>query len=68
VQRVRLQGFIVTDHLARWPLARAELVALVSTGQLKYRETIAEGLERAPEAFIGLLRGENLGKQLVRIT
>ena len=68
MQRVRLQGFIVTDHLPRWPLARAELVALVSTGQLTYRETIAEGLERAPEAFIGLLRGENLGKQLVRIT
>ena len=68
VQRVKLQGFIVTDHLSRWPVARAELVGQVSTGQLKYRETIADGLQHAPQAFIGLLRGENLGKQLVRVT
>jgi NADPH-dependent curcumin reductase CurA len=66
-QRVRLQGFIVTDHLERWPAARAELVEAVASGGLRYHETIAEGLERAPRALIGLLRGENLGKQLVRI-
>lgn len=67
VMRVRLQGFIVTDHLARWPVAQAELTTEVAAGRLRYQETIAEGLESASRAFIGLLRGENLGKQVVRI-
>jgi NADPH-dependent curcumin reductase CurA len=41
---------------------------MVAEGKLKYRETIAEGLESAPEAFLGLLKGKNFGKQLVRLT
>ncbi len=67
VNRLRVQGFIIRDHLDIWPQALAELAERVGNGSLKYRETIAEGLERAPEAFIGLLKGGNVGKQLVRL-
>jgi NADPH-dependent curcumin reductase CurA len=65
--RLSMRGFIVTDHLELWPHALRELVPLVATGKLKYRETIAEGLPSAPAAFIGLLHGKNLGKQLVKL-
>lgn len=65
--RVKLQGFIVSEHTDLWPQAMQELESLVSSGQLKYRETIAEGLQNAPAAFIGMLKGENLGKQLVKV-
>ena len=67
VNRLLVQGFIVSDHMDRWAPALAELAELAASGTLRWRETIAEGLERAPEAFIGLLKGRNLGKQLVRI-
>jgi NADPH-dependent curcumin reductase len=65
--RIKLQGFIVSDHLPRWPEAMKELVAGVREGKIKYRETVTEGLENAPRAFIGLLKGENFGKQLVKL-
>lgn len=68
ISRVKLQGFIVSDRMDLWPPALAELGQAVASGQLKYRETIAEGLEAAPAAFIGLLKGENFGKQLVRLS
>lgn len=67
VNRARVQGFIVTDHLDRWPEALAALTALAEDGRLRWRETIAEGLRAAPRALIGVLRGENVGKQLVRV-
>ena len=67
VNRVRLQGFIVSDHTALWPQALAELTAWYTAGQLKYRETIAAGLDDAPRAFIALLRGDKIGKQVVRL-
>ncbi|MBU6258957.1 MAG: NADP-dependent oxidoreductase [Burkholderiales bacterium] len=66
-QRLKLQGFIVSEHLEVWPQALAELGAAVATGRLKYRETVAQGLAAAPEAFIGLLKGRNFGKQLVQL-
>ena len=65
--RMRLEGFIVSEHMEWWPEALQELGSLVAGGQLKYRETIAEGIDSAPEAFIGLLQGRNFGKQLVRL-
>ena len=65
--RIALRGFIVTEHLDEWPAGLAELGALVASGQLKYRETVAQGLAAAPEAFIGLLKGRNFGKQLVSL-
>jgi hypothetical protein len=66
--RLNVQGFIVSEHMEHWPAALKELGELVATGALKYRESIAEGIEAAPEAFLGLLRGRNFGKQLVRLS
>ena len=65
--RLRVEGFIVSEHMEVWPEALAELATLVAGGRLKYRETIAEGIEAAPEAFLGLLKGKNFGKQLVKL-
>jgi len=67
VNRLRVQGFIISEHLDLWPQAHAEIAQAILGGQLRYRETVAEGLESAPEAFVGLLKGHNLGKQLVRL-
>jgi NADPH-dependent curcumin reductase CurA len=66
-QRMKLQGFIVSEHMQSWPEALKELGTLVATGKLKYRETVAQGLASAPEAFLGLLKGRNFGKQLVKL-
>jgi NADPH-dependent curcumin reductase CurA len=66
--RSKIQGFIVSDHLALWPQALTELAGYAIAGELKWRETIAEGLESAPAAFLGMLKGENFGKQLVKLT
>lgn len=66
-QRLRLEGFIVSEHMEVWPEALKELGTLVATGKLKYRETIAPRIEDAPEAFLGLLKGKNFGKQLVKL-
>jgi NADPH-dependent curcumin reductase CurA len=65
--RISMQGFIVSDHMELWPEALSELGRLVAQGRLRHHETIAQGLESAPRAFIGLLRGEHLGKQLVKL-
>jgi len=59
--------FVVTEWQDRWQQATEQLGAWVNSGQIKYRESIGEGLENAPELFRGLLRGRNFGKQLVRI-
>ena len=65
--RLTLRGFIVSEHLEHWPRALKVLGTMVVTGKLKYRETVAEGLASAPEAFLGLLKGRNFGKQLVKL-
>ncbi|MGG1943510.1 NADP-dependent oxidoreductase [Trinickia sp. NRRL B-1857] len=65
--RLLVQGFIVTEHLDVWPEALGALTRLVAQKKLKFRECVADGLERAPEALIGLLHGQNFGKQLVKI-
>jgi NADPH-dependent curcumin reductase CurA len=64
--RLMLQGFIVSEHMELWPEGLGEIGGLVASGRLKFRETISQGLASAPEAFIGLLRGKNFGKQLVK--
>ena len=65
--RLKVQGFIVSEHMEIWPEALKELGALVATGKLHPRESVAQGLEAAPEAFLGLLKGKNFGKQLVKL-
>ena len=67
VNRMKVQGFIVSEHMQHWPQALRELGGAVASGQLKYRESVAQGIEAAPEAFIGLLKGKNFGKQLVKL-
>ena len=66
--RVRLQGFIVSEHMEDWPQALQELGTLVGSGKLRPRESVAQGLASAPEAFLGMLKGRNFGKQLVKVS
>ena len=66
--RIKVQGFIVSDRMELWAKALPELIGWVAAGKIKYRESVAQGLENAPKAFIGLLKGENFGKQLVKIS
>ena len=65
--RLKVEGFIVSEHMEVWPDALKELGALVASGKLRPRETIADGIAAAPEAFLGLLKGKNFGKQLVKL-
>ena len=65
--RLSMRGFIVSEHIELWPQGLGELGGLVATGKLKFRESVAHGLAAAPEAFIGLLKGRNFGKQLVKL-
>ena len=67
VKRARVQGFLVFDFADRYGEGIAALSEWVAAGRIQYREQIAEGIERAPAAFIGMLRGANFGKQLVRV-
>jgi NADPH-dependent curcumin reductase CurA len=66
-KRLRMEGFIITDHHDRLPAFLAEVAPWVRDGSVRYRETIVEGIEHAPDAFIGLLAGENVGKMLVEV-
>ena len=67
INRLKVQGFIVSEHMDVWPEALKELGTLVGTGTLRPRESVAQGLAAAPEAFLGLLKGKNFGKQLVKL-
>ncbi|MGM0586702.1 MAG: NADP-dependent oxidoreductase, partial [Pseudomonadota bacterium] len=67
VKRLRVQGFLVFDHQDLLPTFLKEVGPLVKDGTIKYRETVNEGLESAPDAFVQLLRGGNFGKMLVRV-
>ena len=65
--RMAIEGFIVSEHMEVWPEALAELAELIASGKFNPRQTIAQGLASAPEAFIGLLKGHNFGKQVVKL-
>jgi NADPH-dependent curcumin reductase CurA len=67
VRRIKVEGFIVSDHLPLWPQALGELAELVATGRLRYRETVRQGLESTPQALVDLLHGGNFGKMLVKL-
>ncbi|NQW14164.1 MAG: NADP-dependent oxidoreductase [Rhodobacter sp.] len=68
VKRLSLRGFIISDHYDRFPDFVKEVSGHIRDGRVKYRESVAEGLAAAPEAFMKLLQGGNFGKQLVRIS
>ena len=68
VNRLKVQGMIVFDWVQRYPEANQALLDLVVSGKLKYRESVVEGLENAPQGLIGLLKGQNFGKQLVKLS
>jgi NADPH-dependent curcumin reductase CurA len=66
-KRLTLSGFIVSDHVDRQPQFYADMGAWIADGKIKWEETIVDGLEHAPRAFLGLFTGENMGKMLVRL-
>ncbi len=68
VKRLRMQGFIVFDFADQMPRFLGDMSAWVRDGKVKYREDIVHGLEKAPDAFLGLLKGANFGKLLVRVS
>ena len=65
--RIKVQGFIVSDRMELWAKALPELTGWVASGKLKYRESVVEGIDNAPRGLIALLKGENFGKQLVKL-
>jgi len=65
--RLTIKGFIVTDHIDIMPDFMRDMATWTKAGKMKWRETIVDGIERAPEAFLGLFKGENFGKMLVRL-
>ena len=65
--RMTIEVFIVSEHMEVWPEALAELAELIASGKFNPRQTIAQGLAAAPEAFMGLLKGHNFGKQVVKL-
>jgi NADPH-dependent curcumin reductase CurA len=68
VARASVRGFLVFDYAARYASALEQLAQWVRSGQIKYHEDIVEGFENMPRALIGLFRGENLGKRLVKVS
>jgi NADPH-dependent curcumin reductase len=66
-KRLTMRGFIVTDFAAKFPDFIRDMPQWIKEKRIKYREDIAEGLENAPQTFMGLLKGKNFGKQLVRV-
>lgn len=66
ISRLTMQAFIISEHMDVWAEAMKELGTNVAAGRIKYRETVAQGIENAPQAFLGMLKGANFGKQLVK--
>ena len=66
-KRLLWKGFIVSDHLDRFPAFAQEMGSWIAEGKVVWRETVHEGIENAPQAFIGLFSGGNMGKMLVRL-
>jgi len=66
-KRATVEGFLVGDYEDRWGEALTRLGAFIEAGDLSYRESVVDGFENAPEAFLGLFDGENIGKQLVAV-
>ena len=67
IKRALIQGFIVSDHPGRETDFLRDVSGWLKEGKIRYKEDVVEGLENAPRAFLGLFRGENFGKLLVRV-
>jgi NADPH-dependent curcumin reductase CurA len=67
VRQLTMQGFIVMDYLHRMPQFHADMGKWITEGKITWKETVVDGIENAPQAFIGLFRGENFGKMLVKL-
>ncbi|MCY4109430.1 MAG: NADP-dependent oxidoreductase [Chloroflexi bacterium] len=68
VRRARMEGFLVFDFEKRYPDGRRQMAQWIDEGRIKYKEDVVEGLENAPRAFFGLLRGDNFGKLLIKVS
>ena len=68
IHQARMEGFLVTQFQNRYAEGRQRLAQWIREGKLKYREDIVDGLEKAPEAFIGMMSGKNFGKLVVRVS
>ena len=66
-KNIRMEGFIVSHHFGMMPDFHADLAKWVAEGKVTWKETIFEGLDKAPDAFIGLFKGDNMGKMLVKL-
>lgn len=66
--RAKVQGLLVGDYATRFGEASERLATWVATGDLSHRETVVDGLENAPDAFLGLFSGDNIGKQVVQVS
>ena len=66
-KQLRIQGFIVRDYMDRMPQFYADMGKWIAEGRIKWKETVMEGIEKAPAAFIGLFEGKNVGKMVVRL-
>jgi NADPH-dependent curcumin reductase CurA len=67
IQRARMEGFIIIDYVSRFPEAAAKLAEWVQAGKVVHQEDVQEGIENAPATFLRLFRGQNLGKQLLKL-
>ena len=66
-KRIRMEGFFVRDHLSLKDEFADQMATWISEGKIKWKETVLHGLDNAPDAFIGLFRGDNIGKMLVKL-
>ena len=67
-KQAKIEGFLVFQYAKRYEEGLTQLAQWLKTGQIKYRENVTDGIENAPQAFLGLLQGENIGKQVVKIS
>ncbi len=67
-RRIKMQGFIIFDHIATYPDFLTDISGWIAEGKIRYEETVMNGIEKAPEAFLSLFSGGNTGKMLVKLS
>jgi NADPH-dependent curcumin reductase CurA len=68
MKRIKIEGFIITDYVQRFQEAATKLIMWMVAGKIKHKETIIEGLDKAPEALNLLFDGGNIGKLLIKVS